>query len=86
MATGRRAFEGKTQAVVIAKIMESEPVSLTQLQPLSPPALARLIETCLAKNPDQRWQTAADLRRELQWIAAARGSRGRAVHSRDGHE
>ena len=76
MATGRCAFEGKTQAVVIAKIMESQPIPVAQLQPLLPPALARLIETCLAKNPDQRWQTAADLKRELQWIAGAGSSAG----------
>jgi serine/threonine protein kinase len=76
MATGHRVFEGKTQAAVIAKIMESEPVPPTTLQPLLPPALGRLIETCLAKQPDQRWQTAADLKRELQWISEAGSSAG----------
>jgi len=76
MATGHRVFEGKTQAVVIAKIMESEPVPPTTLQPLLPPALGRLIETCLAKQADKRWQTAADLRRELQWIAEAGSAAG----------
>jgi eukaryotic-like serine/threonine-protein kinase len=69
MATGKKAFEGKTSASVMAKIMEAEPPSMASLQPMTPPALDRVITTCLAKEPDERWQTAGDLCRELKWIA-----------------
>ncbi len=68
MVTGRRAFEGKSQASLIGAIMTSEPAPLAKLQPTSPPALERLIKTCLAKDPDDRWQSAKDIRRELAWI------------------
>jgi len=69
MATGRRAFEGKSQASLIAKILETDPPPISSLQPMTPPALDRTIKTCLAKDPDDRWQAASDLKRELQWIA-----------------
>jgi len=69
MATGRKAFEGKTSASVMAKIMEAEPPSMASLQPMTPPALDRVVKTCMAKEPDERWQTAGDLCRELKWIA-----------------
>ena len=69
MLTGRRAFEGKSQASLIAAILEHEPPSLSTLQPLTPAGLDRLVRTCLAKDPDARWQSARDLERELAWIA-----------------
>jgi serine/threonine protein kinase len=69
MATGRKAFEGKSQASVMAKILESEPPSMASLQPMTPSALDRVVKKCLAKEPDQRWQTASDLCGELKWIA-----------------
>jgi serine/threonine-protein kinase len=69
MATGKKAFEGKTSASVMAKILEAEPPSMSSLQPMTPPALDHAVKTCLAKEPDQRWQTASDLCRELKWIA-----------------
>src|SRR5271169_1503201 len=69
MATGRKAFEGKTSASVMAKIMEAEPPSMASLQPMTPPALDRVVKTCLAKERDERWQAAGDLCRELKWIA-----------------
>ena len=74
MATGKKAFEGKSQASLIAKILETEPTPISTLQPMTPPALDRVIKTCLAKDPDERWQTANDLCRELKWIAET-GSR-----------
>src|ERR1700686_5933226 len=64
MATGKRAFEGKTQASLIAKILEIDPPPISSLQPMTPPALDRTVKTCLAKHPDWRWQTASDLTRE----------------------
>src|SRR6202166_2296531 len=69
MATRKRAFEGKSQASVISAIMSSDPVPMTSLQPMTPPALDRVVKRCLAKEPDDRWQTARDLHQELKWIA-----------------
>ncbi len=68
MATGRKAFEGKTSASVMAKILEVDPPSMASLQPMTPPALDRVAKTCMAKEPDERWQSAGDLCRELKWI------------------
>src|SRR3984957_6169877 len=69
MATGRKAFEGKSSASVMAKILEAEPPSMASLQPMTPPSLDRVVKTCMAKEPDERWQSAGDLCRELKWIA-----------------
>ncbi len=71
MATGKRAFPGTSGASVISAIMSLDPPPLSSLQPMSPPALDRAVKRCLAKDPDKRWQTASDLREELQWIADA---------------
>src|SRR5437899_3162575 len=71
MATGKRAFEGKSQLSVASAILEKEPQPVSSLQKASPPALDHVIATCLAKNPDERWQCAADVARELVWIAQA---------------
>jgi serine/threonine protein kinase len=69
MATGKKAFEGKSQASLLAKILETEPPPMSSLQPMTPPALERVVKSCLAKDPDERWQSAADLARELKWMA-----------------
>jgi serine/threonine protein kinase len=71
MATGKRAFEGKTQASLIAKILETDPPPMSSLQPMTPPALDHVVKQCLAKDRDDRWQSANDLTRELKWIAQA---------------
>ena len=70
MATGRRAFEATTQASLIAKILETEPPVVSSLAPLSPPALDHVVQGCLAKAPADRWQTAHDVKMQLQWIQA----------------
>ena len=70
-ATGRRAFAGGSPASLIAAILSSEPPSMETHQPLSPPALSRAVRRCLAKDPEQRWQSARDLALELAWIAEA---------------
>src|SRR5579862_3086853 len=70
MATGRKAFEGQSRASVIAGILEREPPPLSTLTPMITAALDRVVRKCLAKDPDQRWQSAQDLKDELQWIAA----------------
>ncbi len=72
MLAGRRAFAGNSAASLIAAILMSEPVSLSDLQPLAPAALDRLVRTALAKDPEERWQSATDVKRELQWVADER--------------
>jgi serine/threonine-protein kinase len=69
MVAGRRAFEGSSPVSLMAAIVEREPVSLSKLQPATPPALDRLVRRCLAKSPDDRWDTAHDLAEELRWVA-----------------
>jgi serine/threonine-protein kinase len=69
MLTGRRAFEGTSPASVISAIMTSQPAPPTSFQPMTPPALDRLVRRCLAKDPDERWQSARDLTTILSWIA-----------------
>ncbi|HET8946625.1 MAG TPA: protein kinase [Candidatus Polarisedimenticolia bacterium] len=71
MATGRKAFEGTSQASLIAAIMNAKPQPMRSHQPLAPASLERVVATCLARDPDDRWQSAGDLKRELQWIAAS---------------
>ena len=68
MASGKRAFEGKSQASLIAAILEHEPPSLAAIQPTRPAALDRLVRNCLAKDPEERIQTAHDVVLELRWI------------------
>jgi Tol biopolymer transport system component len=69
MVTGKRAFEGTSQASLIGAILKDEPQPISTLQPMTPPALDRLVRKCLAKDPDGRWQSAGDLADELKWIA-----------------
>jgi Tol biopolymer transport system component/tRNA A-37 threonylcarbamoyl transferase component Bud32 len=68
MATGRRAFEGQTQASVIGSIMHAQPPSVSSLQPMAPPALDQVVAACLAKDREDRWQTAHDVLLQLRWI------------------
>lgn len=69
MATGRRAFDGATQASLISAIMRDVPLPLAELAPMSPPALERLVQACLAKDPADRLQSAHDIRMQLAWLA-----------------
>jgi serine/threonine protein kinase/Tol biopolymer transport system component len=69
MLTGQRAFQGKSQLSVASAILEKEPEPLTSLKPMMPAALEHAIQRCLAKDPEERWQTARDLALELKWIA-----------------
>ncbi|MGZ5489081.1 MAG: protein kinase domain-containing protein, partial [Candidatus Aminicenantales bacterium] len=73
MATGRKAFPGTSQASVISAIMKEEPVPISQLQSMAPPALDRVVRTCLAKNPDDRWQSARDVALQLRDVSAVDG-------------
>ena len=69
MATGKRAFEGKTSASTIAAILAAHPKPLSAVQPTSPPALDFVIRTRFAKDPDERWQSTADVARQLRWVS-----------------
>ena len=73
MATGKRAFDGKTKTSLIAAIVAAEPKPIHELQPLTPPSFERLVTKCLAKDPEERWQSAHDVADELTWIADTLG-------------
>ena len=74
MLSGRRPFAGDSRASLMAAIVTAEPPALSSLQPRVPASLERLIRRCLAKDPDDRWQTARDMAAELRWIAEAGSS------------
>src|SRR5205823_5610365 len=69
MVSGKRAFEGKSRAHLIAAIVSADPEPLSKLQPMTPPALDFLVKRCLEKEPEERLQTAWDLLSQLRWIA-----------------
>lgn len=76
MATDKKAFEGKSQASLIAKILETDPPPMSSLRPMTPPALDRVVRRCLAKDPENRWQTARDLELEMKSIQDGGSSAG----------
>jgi eukaryotic-like serine/threonine-protein kinase len=71
MATGAKAFDGNSQASIIAKILDTDPPPMSSLQPMTPAALDRVVRTCLAKDPDNRLQSVQDLKLELEWLRDA---------------
>ena len=79
MATGKKAFSGTSQASLISAIMKEEPAPLSAIQPMTPPALDRVVRTCLTKDPEDRWQSAHDIKSELAWIAQAGSQTGVAA-------
>ena len=74
MLTGKKAFEGKSQASLIGAIMKAEPRPISHAQPLTPAAIEHVVARCLVKDPDERWQSAYTLKRKLQWIVRHRGT------------
>jgi eukaryotic-like serine/threonine-protein kinase len=76
IATGKKAFEGSSQASLISAIMTREPEPISSIQPMTPPALDRVVKTCLAKDPEERWQSAGDVAKELKWIAESGSQAG----------
>jgi Tol biopolymer transport system component/tRNA A-37 threonylcarbamoyl transferase component Bud32 len=74
MATGKQAFAGTSQASLIAAILKEAPRPLTELQPLTPLALERVVKQCLEKDPEERWQSAHDIASELGWISTSEGA------------
>ena len=71
MLTGRKAFEGESQASLISAIMSTEPPPISELQAVSPPALDRIVKKCLAKDPEDRRHSAHDLEDDLRWIVSS---------------
>jgi eukaryotic-like serine/threonine-protein kinase len=74
MVTAIRAFTGKTHASLISSILKDTPRPIAELQPLAPALLDHVVSRCLAKDPDERWQSASDLTRELRWISESGAS------------
>lgn len=68
MITGKKAFEGTSHASLIASILKEEPRSISTLQPVAPPALEHVVKKCLAKDPEERWQSVYDIVSELKWV------------------
>jgi eukaryotic-like serine/threonine-protein kinase len=81
MITGKRAFEGKNTASTIAAILAAEPPPISAVQPLSPPPLEATVKSCLAKDPDERLQTAHDAKLQLKWITETPSSSRLSVAS-----
>ncbi|HET9793370.1 MAG TPA: protein kinase, partial [Thermoanaerobaculia bacterium] len=71
MATGKKAFSGTSRASLISSILRDEPRPISAVVPMTPPAFDRVVRTCLAKDPDDRFQTAHDVKLQLEWIAEA---------------
>ena len=85
MVTGAKAFDGKSHASLIVSILEHNPPSASSLQPVSSSALDRLITTCLAKDPNERWSSIRDVGLQLKWISEPTGpdsARASAVTAR----
>jgi len=85
MVTGQTAFTGKTQASLISSIFKDEPRPIAELRPLTPPLLDHIIGRCLAKDPDERWQTASDIARELRWADKNASAGGTSAGARPAH-
>jgi serine/threonine protein kinase len=83
MVTGKKAFDGKSQLSVASAILEKEPAPISSLKPMTPATLDRVIRRCLAKAPEDRWQTARDVALELKWIAEPGTHSGVAVPARE---
>jgi eukaryotic-like serine/threonine-protein kinase len=86
MATGKRAFEGKSQISVASSILEKDPEPMTAAKPMTPSAFEHVVKTCLQKNPEERFQNAHDVRLELKWIAEERSSPSKPASAPAAHQ
>jgi serine/threonine protein kinase/Tol biopolymer transport system component len=82
IVTGRKALQGQTQASIIGPILRDDPPPISSIQKLSPPALDFVVNKCLAKDPDDRWQSAHDVMSQLEWIARGAASQVTALSAR----
>jgi serine/threonine protein kinase len=73
MLSGQKAFEGKSQLSVASAILEKEPPPILNAKPMTPAALEHVVKKCVAKSPDERWQSAGDLASELRWVSGTSG-------------
>jgi predicted Ser/Thr protein kinase len=78
LIAGRRPFAGKTQTGLIASILKEDPPPLDELRPSLPPGVVAVVRTCLEKDPENRWQSAREVRHALKWTAAAPSPPARA--------
>src|ERR1039457_7027603 len=85
MVTGARPFEGKSQISVASAILEKEPEPISAVQPLTPPAFEHIVTACLAKNPDDRFQTAHDVALQLKWIVPSGTPAPSSTETRGSH-
>jgi serine/threonine protein kinase/Tol biopolymer transport system component len=76
MATGQKAFTGKSRLSLVSSILRDDPRPISSVAPMTPPALDRVVKTCLAKDPEDRFQTAHDVKLQLEWIAEAGSQAG----------
>ncbi len=79
MVAGKRPFSGKSQISLASSILESDPASVSTVKPQTPPTFEHVIITCLQKNPEERYQSATDIKLELQWIATDKSASAPAV-------
>jgi len=79
MATGKKAFSGASQASLIGSILRDDPQAISEISPMIPPALNRVVKTCLAKDPEDRFQTAHDAKLQLQWVVEGGSQAGVAA-------
>jgi tRNA A-37 threonylcarbamoyl transferase component Bud32/WD40 repeat protein len=79
MATGKKAFTGSSQASLIGSILRDDPQAISEISPMIPPALNRVVKTCLAKDPEDRFQTAHDAKLQLQWVVEGGSQAGVAA-------
>src|SRR5260370_20937079 len=85
MATGKRAFQGKSHLSMASSILEKDPDPISTILPLAPKALEHTVQTCLAKDPEERFQSAHDLKLQLLWLTGARAEgplAGAPIHAR----
>jgi Tol biopolymer transport system component len=76
MIAGQRPFHGKSQASLIAAIIEREPPEMSAVSSMTPPGVDRLVRKCLEKDPDKRWQSARDLADEIRWLSQSGSQSG----------
>jgi len=74
MTAGKRPFEGKSQISLASSILEKDPEPISTIKPQTPPAFEHVVAACLQKNPEERFQSAQDVKLELQWVAEGHSS------------
>ncbi len=77
LVTGKRVFDGASPASVMASILKDQPRPMSELRPLTPKGLDRVVRTCLEKDPDKRWQSVRDVKHALDWITLDAADRDR---------